>query len=266
MSSNLKDWLLSQTDYKMDMVTYILIGVLILASVYFLVLVGTIRKIQSDRAALQKEARLASYLAAFAGTDTEGKKKEEVSASVETTRFYASDGKEIDASLYDQFVASGNSMILCGIHDKDLLFVEKGFDVSRLVDLPKVVMIKRRDAQPDEIQYKIRRTWKVCRITDNLPLVLDEIMNLLAFRKLQETVACPAKEVLTEDFFDVRIKKYKEYYPDCDSEHSEFHQIIISTTLHTDINEVRFSVHPVKDIKGVVAYSFTIPLSSLKSK
>ena len=64
----------------MDMVTYILIGVLILASVYFLVLVGTIRKIQSERAALQKEARLASYLAASAGTDTEGKKKEEVSA------------------------------------------------------------------------------------------------------------------------------------------------------------------------------------------
>ena len=251
-----------QTDYDMDAATYILIGVLCLTILYFGWLVYLICKIRSGRAASRAESRLARYLAVSAGTDTEGKSKEAVTVSVETTHFYAPDGTEIDASQYDPFVVSGNSMSLCGIYDKDLLLVAKGFESSQLTDLPKIAVIKRRNAKPDEIQYKVRRAWKTCLITDDLQAVIREVLASAAFKKLQAAEECPDKDVLITDFFETRLKSYKTYYPDCDREQSDFHRIVISTTLHTDINEVRFSIHPLKDVKGIVAYSFTVPLPS----
>lgn len=246
----------------MDAATYILIGVLCLTILYFGWLVYLICKIRSGRAASRAESRLARYLAVSAGTDTEGKSKEAVTVSVETTHFYAPDGTEIDASQYDPFVVSGNSMSLCGIYDKDLLLVAKGFESSQLTDLPKIAVIKRRNAKPDEIQYKVRRAWKTCLITDDLQAVIREVLASAAFKKLQAAEECPDKGVLITDFFETRLKSYKTYYPDCDREQSDFHRIVISTTLHTDINEVRFSIHPLKDVKGIVAYSFTVPLPS----
>lgn len=246
----------------MDTATYILIGVLCLAILYFGWLVYLICKIRSGRAASRAESRLARYLAVSAGTDTEGKSKEAVTVSVETTHFYAPDGTEIDASQYEPFVVSGNSMSLCGIYDKDLLLVTKGFESSQLTDLPKIAVIKRRNAKPDEIQYKVRRAWKTCLITDDLQAVIREVLASAAFKKLQAAEECPDKDVLITDFFETRLKSYKTYYPDCDREQSDFHRIVISTTLHTDINEVRFSIHPLKDVKGIVAYSFTVPLPS----
>jgi len=246
----------------MDAATYILIGVLCLTILYFGWLVYLICKIRSGRAASRAESRLARYLAVSAGTDTEGKSKEAVTVSVETTHFYAPDGTEIDASQYDPFVVSGNSMSLCGIYDKDLLLVAKGFESSQLTDLPKIAVIKRRNAKPDEIQYKVRRAWKTCLITDDLQAVIREVLASAAFKKLQAAEECPDKDVLITDFFETRLKSYKTYYPDCDREQSDFHRIVISTTLHTDINEVRFSIHPLKDVKGIVAYSFTVPLPS----
>lgn len=246
----------------MDAATYILIGVLCLTILYFGWLVYLICKIRSGRAASRAESRLARYLAVSAGTDTEGKSKEAVTVSVETTHFYAPDGTEIDASQYDPFVVSGNSMSLCGIYDKDLLLVAKGFESSQLTDLPKIAVIKRRNAKPDEIQYKVRRAWKTCLITDDLQAVIREVLASAAFKKLQAAEECPDKDVLITDFFETRLKSYKTYYPDCDREQSDFQRIVISTTLHTDINEVRFSIHPLKDVKGIVAYSFTVPLPS----
>lgn len=246
----------------MDAATNILIGVLCLTILYFGWLVYLICKIRSGRAASRAESRLARYLAVSAGTDTEGKSKEAVTVSVETTHFYAPDGTEIDASQYDPFVVSGNSMSLCGIYDKDLLLVAKGFESSQLTDLPKIAVIKRRNAKPDEIQYKVRRAWKTCLITDDLQAVIREVLASAAFKKLQAAEECPDKDVLITDFFETRLKSYKAYYPDCDREQSDFHRIVISTTLHTDINEVRFSIHPLKDVKGIVAYSFTVPLPS----
>ena len=246
----------------MDAATYILIGVLCLTILYFGWLVYLICKIRSGRAASRAESRLARYLAVSAGTDTEGKSKEAVTVSVETTHFYAPDGTEIDASQYDPFVVSGNSMSLCGIYDKDLLLVAKGFESSQLTDLPKIAVIKRRNAKPDEIQYKVRRAWTTCLITDDLQAVIREVLASAAFKKLQAAEECPDKDVLITDFFETRLKSYKTYYPDCDREQSDFHRIVISTTLHTDINEVRFSIHPLKDVKGIVAYSFTVPLPS----
>lgn len=246
----------------MDTATYILIGVLCLTILYFGWLVYLICKIRSGRAASRAESRLARYLAVSAGTDTEGKSKEAVTVSVETTHFYAPDGTEIDASQYEPFVVSGNSMSLCGIYDKDLLLVAKGFESSQLTDLPKIAVIKRRNAKPDEIQYKVRRAWKTCLITNDLQAVIREVLASAAFKKLQAVEECPDKDVLITDFFETRLKSYKAYYPDCDREQSDFHRIVISTTLHADINEVRFSIHPLKDVKGIVAYSFTVPLPS----
>lgn len=237
---------------------YILIGLLCLAFVYLLWLLYLIFKIKEKRGETLRKAQTVIYPAASAGSGIAGKNKEEVSVSTAINNFYSPDGEKINVSDYDHYVASGNSMILCGIHDKDLLFVKKNFNCSQLVDLPKILVIERHNAKPEEIQYKIRRTWRICSFADDFNGIINELLESAAFRKLAETKECPVNNVLIEDFFNNRLLKYREDYPDCDNVLSEYNRVVISTTLHTDINEVRFSIHPLKDVKGVVTYSFSV--------
>ena len=244
---------MEHTDYS-----YILGTLFCFAIAYLVWLVYLIFKIKEKRGEAFKKAQTMSYPAASAGSGIEGKNKEEISMSTEINHFYSPEGKEINASDYDHYVASGNSMILCGIQDKDLLFVKKNFNASQLVDLPKILVIERHNAKPEEIQYKIRRTWTTCLVTDNLESIINELLESSAFRKLAETEQCPGNDVLIEDFFETRLRKYKEIYPDCTNVLSEYNRVVISTTLHTDMNEVRFSIHPLKDVRGVVEYSFTV--------
>ncbi|MDY3069370.1 MAG: hypothetical protein SOR57_06900 [Parabacteroides sp.] len=244
---------MEHTDY------YYILGMLLCFTIAYLVwLVYLIFKIKEKRGEAFKKAQTMSYPAASAGSGIEGKNKEEISISTEINHFYSPEGKEINASDYDHYVASGNSMILCGIQDKDLLFVKKNFNVGQLIDLPKILVIERHNAKPEEIQYKIRRTWKICSFADNLECVINELLESASFRKLAETEQCPDNDVLIDDFFEKRLIKYRSEYPDCDNVLSEYNRVVISTTLHTNINEVRFSIHPLKDVRGVVEYSFAV--------
>lgn len=245
--------------------SYILLTIASLALLFFIWHCWLIIKsLNNNRIEARKESKRSAYPLACAGSYISGLGEEGTSASVEMNHFYTPDGIEIDSTAYNQFVVAGNSMSLCGIYDKNLLFVKKKFSADNLIDLPKILVIKRRNAQPNEIKYKVRRAWKKCTVTDDLPSILSQIIESPKFKSILNADKCPTRELLVYDFFQTRLHRYMENYPDAQHEESEFHDIIISTTWHTDDEKgVRFSLHPIKDVMGIVEYSFTVPQNLL---
>ncbi len=245
--------------------SYILLIILCLSLVLFLRYCWRIIKsLTNNRIEARKENKRNLFPLVCAGSYISGYGEEGVSASIDINHFYTPEGLEINPKVYKQFVVTGNSMSLCGIFDKNLLFVSKEFSTNNLIDFPKILVIKRRDAHSKEIQFKVRRTWTRCAITDDLSIILKQIIESNKFKNVLSADECPTKKELIDDFFDIRLKRYKENFPDAENEKSEFHDIIISTTWHTDNEKgVRFSIHPIKDIVGIVEYSFTVPQNLL---
>lgn len=245
--------------------SYILLTTAGLALLFFLGYCGRIIKsLNNNRGEARRENKRSLFPLACAGTYVPGVSAEGASASISANRFYTPEGMEINPGAYRQFVVSGNSMSLCGIYDRNLLFVSKDFSADKLTDLPEILVIKRRDAQPREIKYKVRRAWKKCTVTDDLTTILGQITGDARFKSVMNADKCPSREVLVDDFFNTRLQRYKENFPDAEKEDSEFRDIIISTTWHTDNEKgIRFSIHPVKDVVGVVEYSFTVPQNLL---
>lgn len=245
--------------------SYILLIILFLSLVFFLRYCWRIIKsLNKNRIEARKENKRSLFPLACAGSYISGYGEDGVSASIDINHFYTPEGVEINPTVYRQFVVTGHSMSLCGIFDKNLLFVSKKFSTNDLIDFPKILVIRRRDAHPKEIKFKVRRTWKKCAITDDLSIILEQIIESTNFKNVLAADECPTKKALIEDFFDIRLNRYKENFPDAENENSEFHDIIISTTWHTDDEKgVRFSIHPIKDIVGIVEYSFTVPQNLL---
>ena len=235
---------------------------LLVCSILFFIwyCVKIIKSLKANRNEARRQSRTAYFPLACAGSYTSGIGEKAVSASININHFFTTEGASIDSKAYDQYVVSGNSMSLCGIYDSNLLFVKKDFYAKDLIDLPKILVIKRRDAKNGEVQYKVRRTWYKCTINDNLDEVLNTIINTSKFQSILNSSECPGESVLIEDFKNERLQRYEANYPDAHDDKSEYNNIIISTTLHTDMEKgIRFSIHPIKDIMGIVEYSFTIP-------
>lgn len=244
---------------------YIILGILIISTLFFIIYcVGIIKNLNINRIEARRRNRIDYFPVACAGSYTSGIGEKAVSASININHFFTTEGATIDSKAYDQYVVSGNSMRLCRIYDSNLLFVKKDFNVKDLIDLPKILVIKRRDAKNGEVQYKVRRTWYMCTINDNLDEVLNTIINAPNFQSILNSSECPGESVLIEDFKNERLQRYEANYPNAHDDKSEYNNIIISTTLHTDIEKgIRFSIHPIKDIMGIVEYSFTIPRTIL---
>lgn len=219
-----------------------------------------VKSIGTLRAEARRERKQGLQPIACAGSYREGLGDEAITASVKTNKFYAPDGTALDPGAYLQFVVSGNSMKLCDIYDGNMLFVKKGFKPDDLTDLPLILVIRRRAAKANEAKYKVRRSWIKCAVTEDIKTLLEELMESKKFRQVLDAEQCPEKNVLLDDFFKTRLETYLKLYPDAKDPGSDFHDVIVSTTWHTDDTKgVRFSIHPVKDIVGIVDYSFTIP-------
>lgn len=244
---------------------YILMGILIISTLFFIIYsVKIIKSLKENRDEARRRDRTDYFPVACAGSYTSGIGEKAVSASTNINHFFTPEGTTIVSKAYNQYVVSGNSMSLCGIYNSNLLFVKKDFKVKDLIDLPKILVIKRRDAKIGEVQYKVRRAWYKCTINDNLDEVLNTIIISSKFQSILNSSECPGESVLIDDFKNERLLHYKANYPDAHDDKSEYHNIIISTTLHTDMEKgIRFSIHPIKDIMGIVEYSFTIPQSIL---
>lgn len=179
------------------------------------------------------------------------------------------DGQRIDISQYDSFIVSGYSMLLSGIKDGDLLLTKPIALQSTDISFPRILVLERdKSAREDAIRkndyalYKVRRTWCVCKASDDLDNKLDNIMMSESFETLRRSF--PENFLDTNEMkqdFRKRLATFKCHYGDCENENSENNVILISTTLHTRMdsgyyNKVTFSIHPLRLVKGEVKHRF----------
>lgn len=185
-----------------------------------------------------------------------------VAPSVDYNEFRSKTGKILNPQDFYKFVVVGNSMQFCGIHDKDLVFVPKGFTLSKIQQLP-MLFVLYRDAIGNQPQYKLRRGWKICMIDDDLEKIINGILTSKQFEDLRNEAKAnnsyDSDELLKKDFFNYRLKRYMGEYINCDFPKESSRQILISTTFHTDENIIRFSIHPVSSIIGIVEEAFATP-------
>lgn len=222
------------------------------------------------------------YNVACAGSPHDDTPKKMLSVSAYTNTFQDKDGNRLDVEKFNKFIASGESMSLCGIHDGDLVFTQKGYIFRVDEELPAPFVLKRRkdvddtsllktikeiidcmmkNMKEETSQYKIRRGWKVMMYGKDDPKdVIRTIMTSEKFRSVikENGLLYPGDDEIVKDFLNKRLPKYeKDYNPDKQTDIPDC-KVLISTTLHTDVNKIYFSIHPVSLVVGKVLYSFTI--------
>lgn len=187
------------------------------------------------------------------------------SISVETNTFYDKNGNRVNPNDYLHFVVSGNSMQFCGIHDKDLLFVAKGFRIVNLTDFPYILVLKNTDDADNSIEYKIRRAWGISTYGDDrFEADVRAIMASEDFKEIKRlkgkdgVPAYRGDESVIEDFLSNRLPIYEKKYINCNNPNEWNRTVVISTTFDTDERYIHFSIHPIANIVGIVKESFTV--------
>lgn len=177
-----------------------------------------------------------------------------------TDEFLDYEGKAINVDDYLQFIVSGESMKLSGIHDKDIVFVPKEYSCGSET-LPSVFVLKKEHPKEGEAKYKIRRGWKIVQWQEDKKAygsILQSIMSTEKFNSIKENEAYPGDEEIIKDFIKTRLEKYEKEHPLKDRG-----LILISTTLHLNNpddpkdDEIDFSIHPVDLIVGRISFSYS---------
>lgn len=181
--------------------------------------------------------------------------------------FRTSSGQNIDYKEYICYIAKGQSMLLGGINDSDLLLT-RPVDVSTISFSYPCILILRRENNAlkkaawvnDLAEVKVRRSWAKCNISRDNPIdIAKDIMANPIFKDLQNKYGnkFPERKEMISDF-ETRIERYKQDYPSCMNDGDENCITIISTTLDTRKQEVHFSIHPARTAEGEVVYSFNL--------
>lgn len=193
------------------------------------------------------------------------------SISVERNTFYDKNGNRVNPNDYLHFVVSGNSMQFCGINDKDLLFVAKGFRIVNLTDFPYILVLKNINSTDNSVEYKIRRAWGISTYGDDrFEADVRAIMGSEIFEEIKQlkgkdgVPAYRGDESVINDFLKNRLPAYERKYIDCDNPNEWNRTVIISTTFDTDDNFIHFSIHPIANIVGIVKESYTVSATPSK--
>jgi hypothetical protein len=209
------------------------------------------------------------FTVACAGSPNWGNRESRDVIFLDKNSLQTVDGHRIDISQYVSFIVSGNSMLLSGIKDGDLLLTKPITLQSANISFPRILVLERdKAAREDAIRkndyalYKVRRTWCVCKASDDLENKLDDIIKSESFETLRRSF--PGNFLDTNEMkqdFGKRLATFKCHYEDCENENSENNVILISTTLHTRMdsgyyNKVTFSIHPLRLVKGEVKHRF----------
>lgn len=227
---------------------------LFFACAFFILFIVVIINLRKNEIKAQRELlnQVQEYPTVSAGDDKEGITNA-TSVSITYNQFKAKNGCVLNPYEYDQYIVVGNSMKYCGILNDDLVFVKKGFKLDDLTKFPSILVFSWKDAKPNHPKYKLRRAWKVCNIDDDLKKILEEITEPRNFKSIRDIECFDSVSVMKKDFFDRCIAEYKKREGE-----SGCKDIVISTTFHVDNNKVRFSIHPVTAIMGIVEESFTV--------
>ena len=177
---------------------------------------------------------------------------------------------------YVRYIVSGYSMLLANIHTNDIVLADAQTKLTKDSKFPCVVVLKRDEKalsraaeEKDFAKFKLRRAWTVCTIKDvkdNGEKILDAILSMNEYTSLKESNGekFMTHNEIKKDFYEYRMKKYKEDYPQCEAPSSSYFQIVISTTFHANpatrhpetFNKVTFSIHPLILVQGIVKKSF----------
>lgn len=161
------------------------------------------------------------------------------------------------------FMTIGNSMLLGGIKDKDLLVVKK--TKGNECDFPAIVVLKRDKKRKlkaakenDFAEYKVRRTWDECSLEIGDDAMVSRIRKILEderFKQLKRNYPdkFPEDEELICDFRN-RLEQYRNEY----QKRKDCSDVILSTTLSTKTQTVHFSIHPKCSMVGKVEHAFQI--------
>ena len=240
---------------------YILTGLFILLFGFMCYVAQTERNEQRER--MEKDTRTIELTSAGSDdeSDSEGchlhAKSVEVS-SVDTTIYKDDEGKILDPNQYNLYIVDGNSMRLCGIFDKDLVFSTRDFNISDVKEFPIILVINKKHLKLDYPASKIRRTWDHVTFTDKDSLIetLKKILKSVNFQEIRILPEYPGDDEVLKDFEDKRLKRYMDEYIECENPNDVDRDIVISSTLNTKKNVIHFSIHPVNKISGEVIASF----------
>ena len=181
-------------------------------------------------------------------------------------QFTKEDGTAIGKDEYEPYITVGQSMLLGGIQDRDIIFVKKIVDFEN-IQFPKIMMLRREPAAmqraslvSDAAEYKVRRSWGLFDIGATDDLILERVRTIVeseTFRQLRgiDGRMFPTTEQLLSDLRN-RLRTYRSEHAGCEVDNNENHKVIISTTLDTRNGMVHFSVHPSRTVVGEVAYAF----------
>lgn len=171
-----------------------------------------------------------------------------------TDDFFDYDGKKVNVGDFLLFIVSGESMMLSGIHDKDIVFVPKNYSCGS-ESLPSVFVLKINHPIDGEAKYKIRRGWRIVKwqeLENEYEKILKSIMSMDKFKSIKDHEFYLGDEKIIDDFKKTRLPNYKKEYA-----LEEKGLILISTTLLTDEKEIHFSIHPVDLIVGRISFSYS---------
>lgn len=174
-------------------------------------------------------------------------------------------GKTLNIDDYDKFVVSGESMKFCGIHDKDLIFATKGLYSELDLSRPEIIVVRKHTICDNKPAYKIRRAWMATRYDGNLMEVLKNIIHSESFQQIRKLPEYDGDTALIDDFKNNRLPKYEETFIECENPNPHDLNIVISTTYHTDIEKIRFSIHPLNFVKGKVVASFGLSENQIRN-
>ena len=212
---------------------------------------------------------------AFAGNAHLGIPKEKEYLNLDLDGFIDKNGKTLLLDKANCFCVCGQSMLLAGIEDNDILFTNP-LSPDYKMDLPCVTVIKRDHfsqcdmvAQGNIPQYKVRRTWGQYDISKKdehyMLRKLEGIIEMPEFIALTKESALKCSmntDEMKKDFLERRWPAYKKNYPTCQQDNDKDSQVIISTTLDVKENKVHFSIHPRRCLVGVATNSFSVAMAA----
>lgn len=205
---------------------------------------------------------------ACAGSEKPDTPKEFKVTNLQWNNFKKTDGTVLDRREYRQFITIGESMLLGGIRNHDILFVKESA-TNEIPTLPAIMVLRREQAAMeraaqfnDNAEMKIRRSWRVCTLNNSNEIILrmvEEIIRNEQFQRIRslDTTKFPDNEWLLADFSS-RLVRYREEHQDCEKENNVNHKALISTTYDTMQRRVHFSIHSCQTIIGEVKYAYGI--------
>lgn len=203
-----------------------------------------------------------------AGSEHPNTPKEMGVADLKCIKFKDDEGNAINLDEYECKIACGWSMLLDGIDDEDLLLF-KPVELEKINNLrfPSILIIERDEFSKenakrfnDFAEMKVRKSWSLCDMSKQNPVeVMKQCMKNEEYVDVSKQYEdmFPSDEKLISDFED-RVERYMNKYPSCKTAGDNNQLAVISTTFDPQKQRVHFSIHPVKDIKGEVYYSFHI--------